>query len=211
MASGADVLVLVELTPEYMRRFQVAGVDTSYPHQALAPGRRSDRHRHLLPATPARQRGTVDFGDDDRSRGRRGSFGDGTLRIVGVHTNAPKFGSGIDSWLASLDALDDFTNSPGLGPTVMAGDFNATRWHPAMRTIMDGPFVDAHEEVGKGLTSSWPADQGPTSPLLRPISPFARLDHALVHDVGVASVRDDFHAAGSDHLPFMVTVVPQEE
>ena len=112
--------------------------------------------------------------------------------------------------MSELDAIDQFTRTPGLGPTVLAGDYNATRWHPAMRKIMDGPFVDAHEEVGKGLTSSWPANFIPRSiRFLQPFAPFARLDHALVHDVGVASVTDG-HAAGSDHLPFEITIVPEE-
>jgi endonuclease/exonuclease/phosphatase (EEP) superfamily protein YafD len=138
------------------------------------------------------------------------AFGDGTLRILGVHTNSPKFGPAIDTWLSELDALDEFTHTPGLGPTVLAGDYNAARWHPAMRRIMDGPFVDAHEEVGKGLTSSWPANYVPRSiSFLRTFAPFARLDHALVHDVGVVSVTDG-DAAGSDHLPFEVTVVPEQ-
>ena len=91
------------------------------------------------------------------------AFGNGTLRILGVHTHSPKFGPAIDVWLSELDAIDQFTHTPGLGPTVLAGDYNATRWHPAMRKIMDGPFVDAHEEVGKGLTSSWPANFIPRS------------------------------------------------
>ena len=97
------------------------------------------------------------------------AFGDETLRIIGVHTNSPKSGAAIDGWLSELDAvLDSYTHTPGLGPTVLAGDYNATRWHPAMRKIMDGPFVDAHEEVGKGLTSSWPGELPPEDDSISP-------------------------------------------
>jgi endonuclease/exonuclease/phosphatase (EEP) superfamily protein YafD len=212
MTSGADVLVLVEFGQTYEHQFQAAGIDALYPNQALLPsgayGIGIYSRRALLNSE------TVEIGDM-RLPMIEVAFGGGTLRILGVHTFAPKFGAAIDAWLSQLDALDRFTRTPGLGPTVLAGDYNATRWHPAMRQIMDGPFVDAHEKVGKGLTSSWPADGGPASrflrpfsPLLRSFSPYARLDHALVHDVGVASVTDG-NAAGSDHVPFLVTLVPE--
>lgn len=213
MSSGADVLVLLEFGQRYEQQFQAAGIDALYPNQALLPGGAYGTgiySRRALLRTD-----TLDIGDM-RTPMVEVAFGAGTLRILGVHTFSPRSGPAIDAWLAELDAIDRFTNTPELGPTVLAGDYNATRWHPAMRQIMDGPFVDAHEEVGKGLSSSWPADGGPTgrylrpfSPLLRSFAPFARLDHALVHDVGVVRVKD-YDAAGSDHLPFEVTLVPEE-
>jgi endonuclease/exonuclease/phosphatase (EEP) superfamily protein YafD len=208
LASGADVLVLAELSSEYVRLFDASGVGTSYPYQALLP-HDDPNGVGIYSRRPLLDSEALDFGAMSVPAADV-AFGDGTLRIIGVHTYAPKIRTGIDQWSGELEALDAYTHSPGLGPTVMAGDYNATRWHPAMRRIMNGPFVDAHEEVGKGLTSSWPADRGPTSRLLQPIAPFARLDHALVHDVGVAGVNDGYQAAGSDHLPFMVTLVPEE-
>jgi endonuclease/exonuclease/phosphatase (EEP) superfamily protein YafD len=206
LSSGADVLVLVEFGQGYKNQFEAAGVDAAYPYHSLLPG--GAEGIGIYSRRPLLQTDTVDVGDL-RLPVAEMAFGDGTLRILGVHTNSPKFGGAIDPWLSQLDALDKFTQTPGLGPTVLAGDYNATRWHPAMRQIMDGPFVDAHEEVGKGLTSSWPANYIPRSiRFLQPFAPFARLDHALVHDVGVVSVTDGY-AAGSDHVPFEVTIVPQ--
>lgn len=200
LASDADVLVLVELTDEYVALLQQRGVDQAYPDQALYPEDNPTGigiySRRLVSDTR-----TVRF-DDLRAPAVDVSFGQASLQLVAVHTAAPRYRSGLAHWRGSLAAMADFERTVQ-GPTVLAGDFNATRWHPAFRQLLDDGFSDSHERVGKGLTTSWPADGR-----LGPIGPFARLDHALVHDVGVVSVQN-MGAAGSDHRPFLVTLTPQ--
>lgn len=200
MASDADVLVLVELTPEYAHMLQQRGVDDQYPDQALYPGGGATGlgiySRRLM--DDAR---TLSFGDL-RAPVIDLAFGEKSVQIIAVHTIAPRYRSGLVHWRDSLAAMDDFEKT-AQGPTILAGDFNATRWHPPFRALLGDRFSDAHERVGKGLTTSWPADER-----LGPVGPFARLDHALVHDVGVVSVQD-LPAQGSDHRPFLVTVTPE--
>jgi endonuclease/exonuclease/phosphatase (EEP) superfamily protein YafD len=200
LASDADVLVLVELTDDYAQLLQQRGVDQRYPDQAIYPD--SDAtgigiySRRLVEDTR-----TMYF-DELRAPVIDVSFGEQSLQIIAIHTIAPRYRSGLAHWKASLDAINQFAQER-LGPTLLAGDFNATRWHPPFRQLLDDGFSDAHERVGQGLTTSWPADGR-----LGPIGPFARLDHALVHDVGVVSVKN-MGAAGSDHRPFLVTITPQ--
>lgn len=206
LASGADVLVLAELTPQYAELLQAKGVDAAYPHQALIP-QPDPSGKGIYSRLPFVEEADRWFGEA-QSPIVAVPFGAQTLQIVAVHTYAPNQQWGLDRWHRSMDALADYMADEGLGPTVVAGDYNAVRWHPPMRDLLATPFADAHEKVGKGLSSSWPAGGGPTGRLFGRFGPFARLDHALVRDVGVVSV-EDLPAAGSDHRAFVVTVVPE--
>ena len=155
---------------------------------------------------------TIDIGDM-RTPMVEVAFGDRNLADPRCPHHSPKFGPAIDTWLSELDAIDEFTQTPGLGPTVLAGDYNATRWHPAMRRSWTGPSSMHTRRSGRGsvvVAGGRSSDGRSAFPsLLQSFAPFARLDHALVHDVGVVRVTDG-DAAGSDHLPFEVTVVPEQ-
>ena len=80
----------------------------------------------------------------------------------------------------------------------MAGDFNATRWHPFFGKLLDAGLTDAHEQMGKGLTRSWPADEP------HHIPPVMRLDHALMNKAVTATAVRDIRIPGSDHIGFVV-------
>jgi len=81
----------------------------------------------------------------------------------------------------------------GGGPTIVLGDFNATRWHPDFRRLLrQGHLRDAHEWAGDGLGASWPAD--------RPIPPFVRLDHILVRSGVIPTSVGSARIPGSDHV-----------
>lgn len=205
LASGADVLVLIELTPHYAELLQARGVDAAYPYQALIP-QVDPSGEGIYSRLPFVDQTDQWFGPV-QSPVVQVPFGAEPLRIVAIHTYAPNQQWGLERWRQSMDSLAEYMAGGGLGPTVVAGDYNAARWHPAMRDLLATPFADAHEKAGKGLTSSWPASGGTTGRVFGRLGPFVRLDHALVHDVGVVGV-EDFPAAGSDHRAFMVTVVP---
>jgi endonuclease/exonuclease/phosphatase (EEP) superfamily protein YafD len=205
LASGADVLVLIELTPRFAEIMQQKGVDSAYPHQALIP-QVDPSGEGIYSRLPFVDQGDRWFGQA-QSPVADVAFGDDALRVIAIHTYAPNQQWGLDRWWQSMDALAEYMRSDGLGPTVVAGDYNAVRWHPAMNDLLGTSFFDAHERVGKGLTSSWPAGGGLTGRIFGRVGPFARLDHALVYGAGVASVEDR-PAAGSDHRAFVVTLVP---
>jgi len=64
--------------------------------------------------------------------------------------------------------------------------------------LLDGHWRDAHEAVGRGLSTSWST--------LGLVPSFVRLDHALVdHRLVVCDVAD-FTVTGSDHRGFVVTI-----
>jgi endonuclease/exonuclease/phosphatase (EEP) superfamily protein YafD len=100
-------------------------------------------------------------------------------------------------WRDDMASIERAATSTGR-PTVVVGDFNASRWHPAFRRILHGELVDAHEQLGRAFSVSWPT-RGP-------MPAFVRLDHALVSRGLVATAIDDVTVPGSDHRGFVVTV-----
>ncbi|MEJ5253822.1 MAG: endonuclease/exonuclease/phosphatase family protein [Acidimicrobiales bacterium] len=198
LASGADVLVLIELTPAYLELFRQQGADQRYPFQLLDAAR--DAYGAAIYSRLPLRDPRVDQLAGLAVPTATVQVGDRAVELRAVHVGAP-VGGQVSRWEWQLGRIRDLATHLE-GPAVLAGDFNATRWHPAFRELIDGSeLTDAHESVGRGLSASWPMEgQG-----LRVLGPFARLDHALVHDLQITEVRD-LPASGSDHRPFTVTV-----
>lgn len=92
--------------------------------------------------------------------------GGGKVEFVAVHPNPP-LGRMEAEWNTALRAL------PSPSPTtvrVLAGDFNASLDHRAFRDLLGRGYVDAADQVGKGLIPTWPN---------RGIKPFITIDHVL--------------------------------
>jgi len=121
------------------------------------------------------------------------------VRVYAVHAVAP-LGDDRARWRAQLRWVEEATRAER-GPLVIAGDFNATRYHPSFRRLLSGRLGDAHERYGRGWAATWPRDQWPLPPLMR-------LDHVLVSpDIGVRSVREGL-GRGSDHRPIIADLAP---
>jgi endonuclease/exonuclease/phosphatase (EEP) superfamily protein YafD len=73
----------------------------------------------------------------------------------------------------------------------MAGDFNATLDHDAMRRVLDTGYEDAADVVGAGLQPTWPAG--------KKVPAAVAIDHVLADKrVGVRAVS--VHTVpGTDH------------
>jgi endonuclease/exonuclease/phosphatase (EEP) superfamily protein YafD len=120
------------------------------------------------------------------------------LQLYTVHTVAP-LGDDRVRWQAQLRWIEEEIRHER-GPLVVAGDFNATRYHPSFRRLLSERLGDAHERRGRGWATTWPRDRWPLPPLMR-------LDHVLVSpDIGVRSVREGL-GQGSDHRPIIVELV----
>ncbi len=112
----------------------------------------------------------------------------GPLRFVAFHSVAPVPGS-VPQWLTDLARLEQWCGGPE--PVVVAGDFNATLDHSALRSSMAG-CRDAAAQRGAGLVPTW----GPT-PRTRAIGP--QIDHVIATE-GIAPETFSVHdIAGSDH------------
>jgi endonuclease/exonuclease/phosphatase (EEP) superfamily protein YafD len=191
VGSTADVLILVEVSPDMRAALERAGIDELFPHQVIAePSGRGDTDGIYSRLPPTRTRlypvlgnrlPAVDVEVDGRS-----------IEIVGAHIDSPRYGTQL--WEQELAQLEPIARAAS-GPLVLAGDFNATRWHRPFRRLLDLGLTDAHEARGKGLSRSWPV--GGTK--LAALGPLMRIDHALVNDRAVVRRVRDVDIAGSDH------------
>jgi endonuclease/exonuclease/phosphatase (EEP) superfamily protein YafD len=112
-----------------------------------------------------------------------------------AHPAAPSEVKQVACWRTDLAGEPAATDPPATpdGPLrVLAGDFNSTLDHRALRRLVGRGYRDAAQAVGKGLVGTWgPYDGSPVPPVT--------IDHVLVdRRIGVRAVS--VHGiAGSDH------------
>jgi endonuclease/exonuclease/phosphatase (EEP) superfamily protein YafD len=198
-AADVDVLVLIEVTDWWIDQLDSSGAATRFPYRVLQPDSFSARGAAIFSRLPIEPGPVIDLG-----RGRRAPSGTITLdggsevTLFAVHLVSPYAKVREERWRENFDTLQ--RTIPTLeGAYVLAGDFNATRWHPFFGRLLDAGLTDAHEQVGKGLTRSWPTDKPK-----RIIPTVMRLDHALMSDGVTATAVQDVAIPGSDHLGFVV-------
>lgn len=121
----------------------------------------------------------------------------GSRRVVveSAHPTAPYSLKSLGCWRRDLAGQPAATDPPATpdGPVrVLAGDFNSTLDHRALRGLIGRGYRDAAETVGKGLVGTWgPYDGSRVPPVV--------LDHVLVdRSIGVRDVSVH-RIPGSDH------------
>ncbi|MEU4063380.1 endonuclease/exonuclease/phosphatase family protein [Streptomyces wedmorensis] len=142
----------------------------------------------LLSAYPLADRGTI-----PATMGMPGATADiaGTpVRLQLAHP-MPPLAHQVPLWKRELRRIAD-TAARQTGPALVAGDFNASQDHAALRAVLDaGRLHDAARSAGASRTPTWPMEG--------PLQPFVQIDHILVSDdFTVRDVRF-LDVAGSDH------------
>ncbi len=194
-----DVLVVAELTPEAEAELRAGGIDGLLPHA------------HVIPARPGAVPSASGAVWSRRAVWARGATPGGfeqpwvrlaissgpDVEITAVHTRPPS-----TSPTAVRDWTDDLTALPGTEPgvlRVLAGDFNATLDHAAMRAVLRRGYLDAAWVTGRALAWTWRP--------LRLRFPRLALDHVLVDPrISVAAVAF-LPLPGSDHRVVVADLV----
>ena len=83
----------------------------------------------------------------------------------------------------------------------MAGDFNSSVDHPAMRELLAADLRDAHEVAGAGRPRTWPN--------ARSVPPFVHIDHVLVRGLDVTSAKT-VRIRGTDHYSVIASLILPE-
>jgi endonuclease/exonuclease/phosphatase (EEP) superfamily protein YafD len=182
----ADVLNVQELTPALVVALNRAGLGSQMPYYSLRPQDNASgtglyaRIRLGRPPQPAARFGLVWA----TARVRGGPM----LDLIDVHPAAPQPGS-VGDWDTDMRLLPPAAPDGRL--RIMAGDFNATLDHEAMRRVIDTGYEDAADVVGAGLHATWPEG--------RVVPPAVAIDHVLADErVGVRAVS--VHTIpGTDH------------
>lgn len=190
-AEKPDIIALSEVNSAFAQ--MLAGLQDEYPYQRLEPKDHDARGLALLSRYPATKMETISFADVNvPAHLAHISMGGAELILASVHPRTPLHGLSLrDADFAAM--ADRFTEiAADKASFVIAGDFNATPFCPALRKLMqDLALSDARR--GYGLQQTWPVWL-PT-PLRIPI------DHVLVSGgVSVLEYRLG-PSVGSDHLP----------
>lgn len=192
--SDADLVGLLEVTPDQAKELDETATLRRYPVRSLHP--RPGAHgmavwsRHPLDDVEEWY-----AADHVQLRGRMTVDGR-SLRWYLLHTTAPRDGTG--PWRRQLRAVRQELRSAAAGdvPVLVLADLNATNEHRGFRRILEAGYRDAAVEQGKGWVMTWPRGR-PYPPVLRP-------DHVLVGGrLAVAGYRVGV-GEGSDHRPLVV-------
>lgn len=202
LAQDADVLAIQELSVEWATLLDERGARERYPYRVLEPHALDEDYfgigiysrlpleSAVIEALPGWHPVPLAHADVVID-GQR-------VRIYSVHTAPPSSARWTEMWTAHMDALearfrDEIARSDAA--LVAAGDYNASPFSFAHRRLLALGLTEAHEAVGRGATTTWPNGVFSLPPM--------RLDHAYVHGLRVASVRE-LPAITSDHSPLVI-------
>ena len=193
---AVDVLAVAELTPTAERALRAAGIDELLPHSHVVPARAGSvpsASGAVWTRQPVRARGLMP-GEFEQPWVRLATDRGPDVEVTAIHTPPPSTSpSAVRAWARDLAAL------PGTEPgvlRVLAGDFNATLDHAALRAVLRRGYTDAARAAGRGLDWTW-------RPLRLPV-PRLVLDHVLVDPrLGISAV-ELVRVRGSDHRAVVV-------
>jgi endonuclease/exonuclease/phosphatase (EEP) superfamily protein YafD len=202
VASGADVIVVAEWNDTFANAFAAAGADDVYPHRLCNECDNKEYVVTVASKTPLAAESRVDTVGPLVITHAVVSCGPKPVGLLAVHPTAMVDPGGYDEWQAQLDALMSYIPSVS-GPFIIAGDLNSTRFRPEFQQLLDMGLIDAHDTLGRGLSTSFRLS---AKGALAAAGTVVRLDHALL-SAGVWPVAArDLEPCGSDHVPFALTV-----
>jgi endonuclease/exonuclease/phosphatase family metal-dependent hydrolase len=198
--ANVDVLALQELTPEGEQALLDQGLAEVLPFRESHPTPRASGSA-VYARWPLSDGGVWTPSDDGFLQAYATlTLDHGSVTVESVHPVAPSSVRRTSEWLAGLgNQVPADADGP---PRILAGDFNATLDHRALRALLATGYQDAADAVGAGLTPTWPY-YGRRSP----VTPKVALDHILVpNGIGVR----DFRAVTiprTDHRAILATVL----
>ncbi len=194
--TDADILVLNEFTLVHEEQLSAVVAGHDYPHRIgraeYGPHGIGVWSRHPLTDT-------VVLPSDTRLGLLTTVDVDGLpVRLLAAHPPPPIERDGLRDWLDGLAHIEEVAGPPS-GRTIIIGDFNASRWHPPFRRLLNIGWRSAHEMVGQRFGGTWPTDRWY-------LPAFVRLDHVLLGDLVAAETVRDLDIAGSDHRGVVVSL-----
>jgi endonuclease/exonuclease/phosphatase (EEP) superfamily protein YafD len=184
-----DLVSLPEAGPDFRDKLQPLIADLGYRSWASTARGTSDGEGVVLLASARAGDVAVTTGPRMRHRYLRATGGIlGERSFYAVHPEAPMTPGRTDWWRRDLGDIGEWCREP-LAP-IVAGDFNATLDHAAMRDALGG-CRSAAEGTGRGLTATFPAS------LPRALG--LQIDHVLVPLAATVTRFDVLDVEGSDH------------
>ncbi|WDZ89644.1 endonuclease/exonuclease/phosphatase family protein [Nocardiopsis sp. HUAS JQ3] len=199
-----DVLTLQEVTPDLVRELSAAGLDGLLPHAVDRSDPRGVHGSTVHSAFPLTDAGGGEAGRDAFAmptavvRLPEDGDGDGeddVLEVTSVHVPPPLSPAYTDSWRGELEGLAEADDPDTM--RVLAGDFNATLDHAALREVLDAGYLSSAAVLGEGLEPTWPVGRA---------VPGLAIDHVLVHPRMGVDGLEVVEVTGTDHRAVLVEV-----
>ena len=199
MDSRADVVVLVEVGEPLIKDLLARGLRERLPYRSPTVSSGGDAGTAILSRYPLVPEGRIPVADGIVAFDQPSVVIDhpdfGSIRVAGVHPYAPIV-DGAVKWRGILRSLDSWQSRHHDIPMIMAGDFNATRAHPAFRELASS-FNDVAAAAGPLPVPTWPASM--------PVPALLAIDHVLVKGL-VAVGWQRIRIPGTDHYGIVGTV-----
>lgn len=173
-----DVIVLVEVTDEFLGFIQRTPIARTYPYRIGQAGNRFDASGLMILSRFPLQSLPTDL--PTALQIAKADIGGREVVVAAVHPPNPFVNH--PEWLSTSEAIR--TRVRGLigQRLVVAGDFNATADHLTLRRILGIGLRDAAVASGSGWLPTWPAN--------KPVPPVIAIDHVLIGSrVSADSVR----------------------
>jgi len=194
-----DVLALQEYTPDAEDGLAAAGLGQLLPYRISFP-LTGVVGSAVYSRFPVRDGGLrLNPGGFGQARATVVVPGAASVTVESIHPSAPWNAETTSLWKQGLLRQQPATVD---GPIrVLAGDFNSTLDHAALRGLLDTGYRDAASVAGAGLTPTWPYEPGDRW------IPGVTLDHVFAdRRIGVRA----FHATtvpGSDHRAILADLL----
>jgi endonuclease/exonuclease/phosphatase (EEP) superfamily protein YafD len=202
VTTAADVVIVVESTAAFMSTFDEVGGKEAFPYRVSDPNDDSDYAVTVAcKREPGSRSQTTVIGPLRLAIADVDVDGISTL-VVALNPMATVDPGGHETWKEQIEALKEFVPTL-IGPVVIAGDLNTTRYRPEFEELLELGLRDAIDALGKGLNPSFKLG---ADGVLGTVGAVARLDHALVNDCVFPLSVENLESCGSDHLPFELKV-----
>ncbi|MDT5070123.1 MAG: hypothetical protein QOK02_6278 [Mycobacterium sp.] len=197
----ADILLVQEFTPDAAKRLSAAGIEKTFPYEALE-ARRGAHGVGLYsryPITAVDHIGGFSMAMVSVRLHVAGLKRDPT--VVSLHLSAP-WPQPVDGWHGDLDKLSgtlaDLAAKAGGGAILVGGDFNSTVDMEPFRKLLTNGYDDSARQAGAGRELTYPANER--------IPSFMGIDHILTRDCTAVSTQTAT-VKGSDHRALLATVM----
>lgn len=147
----------------------------------------------ILSAYPLSQEENIPGSEFDQVSAVATLPGAGAVRLAAVHPPPPVWQP--NGWRSGIDDITTWVHQTGDDRLILAGDFNASFAHPALRRLASG-LRSAAEAAGPIPWPTWPEE--------KPIPAFTAIDHIFARGA-TPTYWDSFHVDGSDHRAVLAT------
>ncbi len=206
LSADGDVMIITEWNQTFAAAFEAAGGNRTHPHMLVDKDDHSEYNVAIASKLPLNDASRIHEVGKLKLTHAVVTCGDTLVQVIGMIQYAIVDPGGFAIWKAQVNELIDHLPTVDV-PVLLAGDFNTTRFRPEFKGLLKTGFVDAHDSLGRGLSSSFRlSNEG----VLASPGAVVRLDHALLSNGLTAVEVSDLEACGSDHLPFALTIAVRQ-